>query len=269
MKLGQSDGEWTEIGGLPATWRFKSEAGGVHKWNDRKWSPSVRKVNTANAAFVLELDANEILVDDVATVAGWLECSHREHILWWDFHNFALFLLISTFDLVLNFRQVQKQLFFKLFLACFGSCHLFFDKSVALTVIVAETVLASNGSFLLDEELYVLHWQPALLIVHVNQRLSDLLGSIDILFKCSPHAWNTLIDAAPSLYFTGLFLFLVGLERDRFFSDRNDLLVLHISVSKKADYSSCADSMNDSFYPVLDLGLGFLGSLLLVVNRTG
>lgn len=127
---------------------------------------------------------------------------------------------------------------------------------------MCEGTNSSNRHPLFYEKFDARDWQRAILVVNVDHCPSGLLWRVNILFKCGPHARSTLIDTAPSLDFTEFMLLFVGLELNWLLANSEYLLVLHILV--------LVESVNDSFYEVLDLCLWALTNIgLLVVDGTG
>ena len=111
-----------------------------------------------------------------------------------------------------------------------------------------------------DPEVYRCYPERALMVVHMNHSLRYLLNSVDVLFKCGPHARNALVDAAPCLYFARFVLVFVHLERNWFLSYDEDRFYLHVEQGIYR-VNCCLDK-------VLDLGFGSLTVLcVFIVER--
>ena len=102
--MGQTDSERTELHGGPAArGRLESEAGRVDDGDDCERSTAIWEIDAANTSFVLDQDAEEVLVGDLLAVASRLNSSHHELILGRERLHHTLLLLLCgnfVFDLI-------------------------------------------------------------------------------------------------------------------------------------------------------------------------
>lgn len=130
---------------------------------------------------------------------------------------------------------------------------------MALSVSV---VLSLDSEALLDEKVDCLDFELALRVVYLHDSVGRLSGNKDVLVKDTGHRGVTLITAAPCLDVLSLTLGVTCLERGRFLSDSEHLLVLHLIVR--------VCRVQHSFQEILDLSLGLLRAFLRFrVERRG
>ena len=81
--MSQADLECTEWNGGPAVrGRLEAEASWVADGDDCERSAAIGEIDAANTSFVLDQDAEEILISDLLAVASSLNSSHHELIFW-------------------------------------------------------------------------------------------------------------------------------------------------------------------------------------------
>lgn len=81
--MGKAHGKGTESVWLPASrGGLESEARRVNQRDDSHGCAAVWQIGTASATVVLDKHAQEVLVRDALGVAGRLDTSHHELVLW-------------------------------------------------------------------------------------------------------------------------------------------------------------------------------------------
>lgn len=114
--------------------------------------------------------------------------------------------------------------------------------------------------FLSDPKVNRGYSERALMVVDMYHRLRYLLNCVDVLFKCGPHARDSLVYAAPCFNLARFVLVFIHLESNRFFSYDEDGFYLHIE--------QWIYRVNCCLNKVLDFGFWSLTVLsVFIVNR--
>jgi len=242
---------------------LEAEARWVNDGNDREWHASVGQIGAARASIVGQLNLEEVLVDNVTTVASRLSAFHHKSIFWRELHSNTLAFLF-TVDSVPDLRQIENQLSLETTFSESGAGLIVFDQlfDVGVSVSATKAPMPPNSASLLNEEFDAFDVERALRVINVDHSLGTFLGRVDVLFEVGPHGGDTLVNAAPSLDDRLLVLSLVLLELKWGLADGKHLLVLHVlaAVSRNEDGLSV----------VLYLGLWALSHIsVLEVNGAG
>ena len=256
--LSEVDSEVTEGLGHPAgLGDLKAEAGRVDERDDRHRSAAIGQINAADAAIVLDLDTEIVLVGDRLAVSGGLHTSHHELVLWGDILLHTL-LLLRLSDIVLDLRQIKGQSGAPVAITSIGSHNALLHKPVGVGVRV---VLSLHGKALLNKELDGLDLELASLVVDLNLALAVLIGQKHILVEDTAHGRVALVNTAPGLDVAGLRLSVTLAESDGLLSDDEDLLEFHLVV--------LVMSVENGLNVVLDLGLGLFAGVLVLEGEGG
>ena len=130
----QADIERTELVRLPASGRrLEAETLRVDQRNDGEGCSAIGQVDAANAAVILDKDAQEVLVSDALGMASRLDTCHHEAILGGDLLHHTLLLPLPD-DLVLNVRQIERHGRFPIGLASSRPLNSLVDQPVAIGV---------------------------------------------------------------------------------------------------------------------------------------
>ena len=179
----QIDLEEAKVVWLPVVRRHEAKACWIDKRHDRQWHAAVWKIDTADAAVILELHAQEVFVCAMFAVTSWLHASHHELI----FRRYLLLnslLLMEVLDLVLDLVQGNFHLSRPLSCLRIRSFHLLFDElgcdGVGMVVMV-------DSHFLLNEKTDLSHLQLAFTVIDVNRGVSNFMRGKDVLVESAPH----------------------------------------------------------------------------------
>ena len=106
--ISQIDIESAELVWLPASGRrLEAEALRVDQRNDSEGCSAIGQIDAANAAVILDKNAQEVLVCDLLGMASSLDACHHEAILGGDLLHHSLLLPLPD-DFVLNVRQIER-----------------------------------------------------------------------------------------------------------------------------------------------------------------
>lgn len=92
--MSETEAELSELVGCPAALvSLETEACGVHQRDDSEGHAAIREIDTADATVILDLHAKVVIIRDFLGVAGSLDTSHHESVLWGDILLDTLLLL--------------------------------------------------------------------------------------------------------------------------------------------------------------------------------
>ena len=147
--MSQADVERAELVRLPARGRrLEAEALRVDQRDDSERRSAIGQIDAANAAVILDKDAQEVLVRDALGMTGRLDTCHHEAILGRDLLHHALLLPLPD-DLVLNVRQIERHGRLPIGLASSRPLNSLVDQPVAIGVAM---VACSHCQDLLNKE---------------------------------------------------------------------------------------------------------------------
>lgn len=245
--IGQVDIECTEHVRCPAGSRgLEAEARWVDQRNDRERCATIWQVDAANAAIVLDEDAQVVLVSDALGMTSRLDTCHHEAILGGYFLHHTLLLLLCL-DFVLDLRHVETHGRLPLTLASVRPLHSLVDKLFAVGMAV-ET--GPDSQDLLDKEADAVCVQLAIRVVNLDVALSDFIRQENILGEHRAHRAMTLVNAAPCLDVACFRLSITNDHVNWLLTDDQNLLEFHLIV--------LVMGLQNGLDIVLDLGLWLL-----------
>jgi len=251
--VGEVDRKGAQGVGHPASCgRLEAEALGVDQGNNGHGLAAVGEIDTADAAVILDEDAEEVLVGDSLRVAGSLHTSHHERVLFRD-HLLHALLFLELSNLVLDLVQLEVQVRGPIRDASVGAFNCLVDKAMAVDVRVVSDTL---GQDLLHIERNAMCVQLAPFVVHADLTFGDFVGQEHVLVKDGGHGGLSLVNAAPGLDVASLGLGFTDDHVDGLLTDDEHLLVLHVVMLVVA--------VEGGLDVVLDLGLRLLTRVLVL-----